>query len=59
MTKLEEVAIKSDAEISDYLCEVSIPDFKRDIEELKKAYVDENMLETIIDNLQRLKNSPK
>ena len=54
MTKLEEVITKSDNEITDYLCETSILEFRRDVEELKKAYVDQNMLSTIISNLQSL-----
>jgi hypothetical protein len=56
MTKLEEVISKTDNEITDYLCETSIHDFRRDVEELKKAYVDQNMLSTIIANLQSLQN---
>ena len=56
MTKLEEVISKSDDEITDYLCETSIIEFRRDVEELKKAYVDQNMLSTIIANLQTLQN---
>jgi hypothetical protein len=54
MTKLEEVISKTDTEIADYLCEVSIIDFRRDVEELRKAYIDQNMLSTIIANLQSL-----
>lgn len=57
MTKLEEVVTKTDSEISDYLCEISIPEFKKDVEELRRAYVDQNMLNTIIANLQSLQNS--
>lgn len=55
MTKLEEVVTKTDSEIYDYLCEISITEFKKDVEELRRAYVDQNILNTIISNLQSLR----
>jgi hypothetical protein len=55
MTKLEEVVGKTDAEISDYLCEVSIDQFRKDVEEIKTAYVNQQLLVSMIETLEKLK----
>ena len=55
MTKLEQVALKEKHEIEFYLESVEVDQFKADIEELKKAYVDTNTLDQAITYLQSMK----
>jgi hypothetical protein len=57
MTLLEELLKKTDDEIVDYLTSVSITDFKSHIEELKIAYTDQNLLESIIQHLSTFRKT--
>lgn len=56
MTRLEEVSTLGDDEIYDYLTSVSIKDFKLHVDELKRAYANRELLDKILETLQKLKD---